>query len=91
MTNMDYRDPPQDPNRMRTGMDQSSWAWIVGAIAVVVVLFLIFGLGGNQNTASNTGNPPAATTGQAPSTTGQAPSLPARPATPSTLPENANR
>jgi hypothetical protein len=62
MSNMDFNDP-KDPNfRPRTTSYGSSWGWIAGAVAIVVVLFLIFGLAGT-NTASN---PPATTTGQAP-------------------------
>lgn len=82
MSNMDFNDP-KDPNfRPRTTSYGSSWGWIAGAVAIVVVLFLIFGLAGT-NTASN---PPATTTGQAPrpmtspATTGQA--------TPSPVPAN---
>jgi hypothetical protein len=74
MSNMDYRDPGNDPNfRLRTGSYGSSWAWIVGAIAIVVVLFLIFGLGG-------TGDQQATT--KAPTTTGQT----TRPMTPPMTP-----
>lgn len=77
MSNMDYRDPNRDPNPRLGSGDTSSWAWIVGALAIVVVLFLIFGLAGtDQNTAGN--NKPM-TTGQSsspaatpPATTGQA-------------------
>jgi hypothetical protein len=95
MSNMDFNDP-KDPNfRTRTANYGSSWAWIAGAAAIVVVLFLIFGLAGtNTNTASN---PPATTTGQAsrpmtpPATTGQAsPSaLPANPAGTAAQPDPA--
>jgi len=86
MSNMDFNDP-KDPNfRSRTANYGSSWGWIAGAVAIVVVLFLIFGLAGtNTDTASN---PPATTTGQAPrpmtspATTGQAnpTTIPANPA-----------
>ena len=52
MSNMDFNDP-KDPNfRPRTTSYGSSWGWIAGAVAIVVVLFLIFGLAGT-NTASN--------------------------------------
>jgi hypothetical protein len=81
----DRRDPsmqdPLDPTmntatredalrRSNTGL-----GWIAGAVFLVVVLALIFGLGRSDQTATNTNNPPAATTGQAP---------PAPPATPRT-------
>ncbi len=84
MSNMDFNDP-KDPNfRPRTTNYGSSWAWIAGAVAIVVVLFLIFGLAGtNTDTASNT----------QPTTTGQAPRPMTSPATtgqtnPSPIPAN---
>ena len=91
MSNMDLNQP-HDPNFRQTRKSGSSWAWIAGAIAIVVVLFLIFGLpGSNTNTAGTssptTGTSSPATTGQVnrpmtPATTGQAnPSaIPANPA-----------
>jgi hypothetical protein len=72
----DRRDPsmrdPLDPtmhqmaredaiNQSNTGM-----GWIAGAVFLVVVLALIFGLGRGDRTATNDTNPPAATTGAAP-------------------------
>ena len=72
----DYRDPynrdPMDP----VGMDMprnearranSGLGWIAGALFMVVVLALIFGLGRTgERTASSPSSPPAATTGSAP-------------------------
>jgi hypothetical protein len=81
-----------DPNRMndprdsklRYGSDTgSSWAWIVGAIAVVVVVLVALGLG--RNDTQTAGTTPPATTSSPPSTTGMAPRpAPAQPATPTT-------
>jgi hypothetical protein len=54
----------------------SGLGWIAGAVFLVVVLALIFGLGrtGDQTATSTGGSPPAATTGAAPPpTTGAAP------------------
>jgi hypothetical protein len=76
----DYRDPynrdPMDP----MGMDMprsdarranSGLGWIAGALFMVVVLALIFGLGRTgERTASSTSSPPAATTGSAPPPSG---------------------
>src|SRR5687767_9919093 len=71
----DRRDPsmrdPLDPtmhqmaredaiNRSNTGM-----GWIAGAVFLVVVLALIFGLGRGDRTATNDTTPPATTTGAA--------------------------
>ena len=71
----DYRDPNnrldpayRDPTG-RLDMDRDArssnamWGWIAGAVFLVLVLAVIFGLGGNDRTASNTSSPPAATTG----------------------------
>jgi hypothetical protein len=84
----DFRDPNyRDPNsRMdmdrRTDMGSSSsmWGWIAGAVFLVLVLAVIFGLGGNDTRTAGTGSSPAATTGSgAPSgsTTPDRPSAPA--------------
>ena len=73
----DYRDPyardpmdPAEPTLRRSELRRSSnsgLGWIAGALFLVVVLALIFGLGrSGDHTASNTSNPPAATTGTAP-------------------------
>jgi hypothetical protein len=81
----DYQDP-NDPMR-RTGtvyeprQSNAALGWIAGAVFLVIVLALIFGLGGDGDRTAGTGTtPPAATTGAAPpggtgtaprSTTGQ--------------------
>ena len=78
----DYRNPndPIDPlATRRTGfrdMDApsrgSSWGWILGGLAVVLLLFVFFFNSGGDRTASNTGTSPATTsqtTGSAPTTT----------------------
>jgi hypothetical protein len=71
----DYRDPsnkdPLDPAagpEMRSDMPRSNSGagWIAGAVFLVVVIALIFGLGRSDRTASTGGTPPAATTGAAP-------------------------
>jgi hypothetical protein len=73
----DYRDPynqdPLDPSGRTTMRDDvrrsnSGLGWIAGAVFLVVVLALIFGLGrSGERTATTSGSPPAATTGAAPS------------------------
>ena len=84
MSNMDLNEP-NDPNFRQTRNYGSSWAWIAGAVAIAVVLFLIFGLPGSNTNTAGTSSP--ATTGQVnrpmtPATTGQAnpSSIPANPA-----------
>ncbi len=71
----DYRDPYyRDPNeplesaRMRNDEQANTGVgWIAGAIFLVVVLALIFGLGRTGDRTAETGTtPPAATTGAAP-------------------------
>jgi hypothetical protein len=44
----------------------SGLGWIAGAVFLVVVIALIFGLGRSDRTASTGGSPPAATTGSSP-------------------------
>jgi hypothetical protein len=71
----DYRDPRNDPldPTMRDGMRRSNsgLGWIAGAIFLVVVLALIFGLGreGDRTAGTDGARPPAATTGAAPPAT----------------------
>ena len=77
MSNMDLNQP-NDPNFRQTRNYGSSWAWIAGAVAIVVVLFLIFGLPGSNTNTAGTSSP--TTTGQTPTTTGQT----NRPMTPAT-------
>jgi hypothetical protein len=67
----DYQDP-NDPMR-RTGtayeprQSNAALGWIAGAVFLVIVLALIFGLGGDGDRTAGTGTtPPAATTGAAP-------------------------
>lgn len=78
----DYRDPNSRLDLDRRDDMRSSnsmWGWIAGAVFLVLVLAVIFGLGGNDSrTATNTSSPPAATTGSG----GSSPAAPARPATP---------
>jgi hypothetical protein len=79
----DYRDPRNDPldptvmPGMRDGMhgSNSGVGWIAGAIFLVVVLALIFGLGrqGERTAGTDGARPPAATTGAAPPATTPAP------------------
>jgi hypothetical protein len=82
----DYYDPNDPMRRAGTPYEarQSNAAlgWIAGAVFLVVVLALIFGLGRDADQTAGTGtSPPAATTGAAPpgpattprSTTGQNP------------------
>lgn len=69
----DMRDPNRDfrdPNRLddgyvapRTG---SSGAWIIGAIAVVVVILVALGMGRSGNQTASVPSTPPTTTGQAP-------------------------
>jgi hypothetical protein len=89
----DFRDPNyrdstgrMDPTsrmdmdrRAEMGSSSSMWGWIAGAVFLVLVLAVIFGLGGNDSrtAGTNTGSPPAATTGSG------APSGPSAPAQPS--------
>jgi hypothetical protein len=68
--------------RTDMGSSSSMWGWIAGAVFLVLVLAVIFGLGGNdtRTAGTNTGSSPAATTGSgAPSgsTTPDRPSAPA--------------
>jgi hypothetical protein len=90
----DFRDPNTrlDMDRRldvdaRADMKSSNtmWGWIAGAVFLVLVLAVIFGLGGSdERAATNTGSPPAATTGAAgnpPATTPARPNMPA-PASP---------
>jgi hypothetical protein len=79
---MDYRDPNNrlDIDR-RSDMRSSNamWGWIAGAVFLVLVLAVIFGLGGNDSrTAGTNTSPPAATTGSG----GSPPAAPARPSSP---------
>lgn len=81
----DYRDPNTRLDVERRADSRSSnamWGWIAGAVFLVLVLAVIFGLGGSDNqTATNTGSPPAATTGTGASPSGSAPPA-SRPSTP---------
>jgi hypothetical protein len=73
----DYQDPNDPMHRAGTPYEarQSNAAlgWIAGAVFLVVVLALIFGLGGDGDRTAGTGTPPGATTGTAPGGTGTAP------------------
>jgi hypothetical protein len=96
----DDRWPEEKAGYTRTAEDRAAygrtarssnamWGWILGAVALVVVLFLIFGLGGEgTRTADTPGDRPAATTGAAPpASTGAAP--PARTTPPAGSPAPA--
>jgi hypothetical protein len=73
----DYRNP-DDPLRRATRYDfdarrsNATWGWIAGAVVVVVVLAIVFGLGhapnqaGTNKMANNTPPPPATQTAPAP-------------------------
>jgi hypothetical protein len=68
----DYQDPNDPMRRAGTPYEgrrsNAALGWIAGAVFLVVVLALIFGLGGDGDRTAGTGTtPPAATTGQAPS------------------------
>jgi hypothetical protein len=93
----DYRDPndPIDPlATRRTGfrdMDapsrRSSWGWIIGGLAVVLLLFVFFFNSGGDRTASNTGTSPTVTgqnTGSAARTPAAPPAATPRPTNPDT-------
>jgi hypothetical protein len=77
----------------------SSWAWIVGAIAVVVVVLVALGIGRNDQQTAGTGigtTPPIASPANPPSTTGMgaprpAPAEPATPAAPANPPASTNQ
>jgi hypothetical protein len=88
----DYRDPnnPLDIDR-RADMRSSNamWGWIAGAVFLVLVLAVIFGLGGSDQRTAGTSpaSPPAATTG---SGAGSSPGSTA-PTRPSMPPAGQNR
>jgi hypothetical protein len=80
-----YRNDLQTRRDLRSGMS-SAWGWIAGAVFILVVLVLVFGYGMNENTASNTTTPPAATIGagtSGPSTATPSAPNPSTPANPS--------
>ncbi len=89
--NADFRDP-NDPLRRDMRYDEdartsnAAWGWIAGAVFVVVVLAVAFGIGHtsnpNMNTAANDTTPPAATRMAPPATSPLAPpaNSPASPA-----------
>ena len=66
-----FRDPSFRDPASRFEMDRrdamnsnSTWGWIAGGVFLVLVLAVIFGLGGNDTrTAGTMTSPPAATTG----------------------------
>lgn len=77
MTDPRFTDPRlSDPVLRRDERSGGVWAWIAGVAVLALIAFVVIaGWNGNQNTASNTSSPPAAT-GQTtpgatpPSTTG---------------------
>lgn len=63
-----------DPNRMdpkrpgEAGYGATrgyNWNWIIGGVAALVVLIVALSFMGNSDQTADTGEPPAATTGQA--------------------------
>ena len=70
----DYRDPynrdpmgPAGAGTRQVRRANSGLGWIAGAVFLVIVLALIFGLGrSGEHTASTGASPPATTTGAAP-------------------------
>jgi len=70
----DYRDP-NDPMYRNMGYEPAergtgtSWGWIAGAVFLVIVLALAFGVGHEPTrVASNHASPPPQTSGPAPGT-----------------------
>jgi hypothetical protein len=94
MTDPRYTDPPTDPRfrdpvlRDDTSGGGAMWGWIAGIAVVILIAFVLIGgwNGSGNNTASNTPNPPATTTGSAPHTTGAGGVPGTSPAAPSTTP-----
>ncbi len=89
-----YDRPKSDPlwREQQDTSAVSTWGWIAGGVAVVLVLAFIFGMARDgTDTASNEVNPPVASpaapppAATPPATTGQAPATP-----PSTTGQNAN-
>ena len=69
----DYRDP-NDPMHRNMGYEPAergtgtSWGWIAGAVFLVIVLALAFGVGHEPSrVASNNASPPPQTSAPAPS------------------------
>jgi len=86
----DYRDPndPMYGNRGYEPADRTSmsWGWIAGAVFLVIVLALAFGVGHEPSrVASNNAAPPQATTPASPSE-GQPSKLPGLTPPPSQAP-----
>jgi hypothetical protein len=81
MSDPRFRDPRLDPpplqdddirSRRLNELESSNamWGWVAGAVVLALVLVFVFTRGQvNDTTASNVPNPPAATTGSAPSST----------------------
>jgi hypothetical protein len=105
MSDPRFRDPRQDPPPLRDDdirsrrlneleSSNAMWGWIAGAVVLALVLIFVFTRGQvNDTTASNVPNPPAATTGAAP-TQSPAPPISQPPATtprPSTTGQGANK
>ena len=63
------------PSGHAEGSWNATWGWVAGILAAIFIVAIVYGFANNRSTtASNTGSPPAATTGAAPS-------IPAPPAT----------
>ncbi|MGD9920722.1 MAG: hypothetical protein AB7V13_04630 [Pseudorhodoplanes sp.] len=76
-----------DPNRMdpkRPAVNEAgyaanrgfNWSWVIGGVAVVVVLIIALSFMGGDDRTADTAQPPAATTGQSTPSTAPAPSTP---------------
>jgi hypothetical protein len=90
-----------DPNRMdpkRPAVNEAgyaadrgfNWSWIIGGIAALAVLLVALTFLGRDDQTADTGQPPAATTGQASPTQSAPRPMPAPNATP-TIPAPAER
>ena len=68
----DILDPARPIRRRNRGSMNAEAGWLAGAIFLVVLLALAFGLGRNERTV-DTASPPAVTTGQATPANGSIP------------------
>ena len=92
--NRDFRDPNrlnemQTPNWEAERDSNASWGWLLGGIAAVVLVLVALSFGRNDQTASNTTEPPISQTRPANPTVVNPPAppverAPAQPSQPST-------